>query len=587
MGGTRLNLRGLRLTGASAPPDERMLVLALPPDGEEGTHHRLVLELMTNQWNLLLVRRAAGDAGTPAGGAGERRGDSGGAGGEAGGGQADGGAGSGGPAGDRRPDGVGSDEARPGEARSDDAAWRIRTALWPREPGDRVLRQGRVYRPPAGRRRWQEEEPSAGAWRELLGDVPPGQRRGAALREVAWLSSVNVGWVLGEAAGGAGSDAEAGAPDRDGGPGTTGGADALEAARRRYLELRRSEREAWVLEREPGLQPYVHALGREDGGRRVASLLAGMEASLRREEGWRELAGLAADEEAEPEPPEVAELREALEARESRLRRRVEALERELEEGEEPEALRETANLILARLGEVERGASEAELEGFGGDRRSVELDPTLSPSENADRYYERAKKRERAREKIPREIESARRERERVEEARRALEGREEPPDEEEADRLWELAGGRPEERGPTPEEEQRLPYRVLETSGGLEVRVGKGAKSNEELTFHHSHTEDVWMHARQVPGAHVIVRWGHREGNPPKRDLLEAAVAAAVHSDARHSGTVAVDWTRRKYVRSPRKSPPGLVVPRNIETLFVEPDEALVEKMRRRARR
>lgn len=537
MGDTRLELRGLRLTRVAAPTDERLLVLELPPDGDEGTPHRIVLELMTNQWNLLLLRRGGSEAG----------------------------------------DGT--------------PAWRIRAALWRREAGVRVLRGGRPYRPPEGERRWREEVPPPEAWQELLGPVPPGERRGAALREVAWLSSVNVGWVLGAAAS-AGEDRGEGpdAPPPNGRPGGdpdgSSDPDRLEAARRRYAALREAEPEGWLLDRETGLQPYVHRLGREDA-RRVPSLLAGMAASLEREEGWRRLAGLPAGEEEAPEPPEIAELREALEARESRLRRRVEALERELEEGEDPAALRETANLILARLDAVPRGESSVELEGFEGDRRTVELDPTLSPSENADRYYEKARKRERAEEKIPTEIRRAREERERVEEARHELGEREEPPDGEEADRLWELAGGRPGEGGPSPEEEDRLPYRVLETSGGLEVRVGKGAKSNEELTFHHSHTEDVWMHARQVPGAHVIVRWGHREGNPPRRDLLEAAVAAAVHSDARHSGTVAVDWTRRKYVRSPRKSAPGLVVPRNIETVFVEPDEAVVEKMRRRVRR
>lgn len=59
-GETRLNLRGLRLAGAGAPPDERVLFLELPPAGPEGTAHRVALELMTNQWNLLLLRRAAG-----------------------------------------------------------------------------------------------------------------------------------------------------------------------------------------------------------------------------------------------------------------------------------------------------------------------------------------------------------------------------------------------------------------------------------------------------------------------------------------------------------------------------------------------
>ncbi len=559
LGPTRLELGGLRLEAVLAPVDERLLVLELPPAGPEGTPHRLVAELHTNQWNLLLLRRAGEAEREPAG---EGSGDRSDGGGSVGGGPADGDAG----------------------------AWIVRAALWPREPGDRVLRSGAPYRPPAGDRRWREEAPTPEAWRDLLAGVPPGERRGAALRQVAWLSSVNVGWVLGAAGeerddDGA-DDTSRGGHGAEGGRGGGQGDDALEAARRRYLELRDAEPGAWLLERSWGLQPYVRPLGED--ARRQGSLRAAMAASLEAEEGWRELAGGPAPGEEEPpapEPPELAELREALEARASRLGRRREALARELEEGPDPERLRDTGNLILARLDDVPRGREEVVLEDFDGRSRTVDLDPTLSPSENAERYYEEASRRERAQEKIPREVERTERALERVASALEGLEARDEPPGEEEADRLWELAGGRPAGGDAGAGEEERLPYRVLVTSGGLEVRVGKGAASNEELTFHHSHTEDVWLHARQVPGAHVILRWHRREGNPPRKDLLEAAVAAAVHSDARHSGSVAVDWTRRKYVRSPRKSAPGAVIPRNVNTVFVKPDEAVVKRMRRRA--
>src|SRR5690606_14866533 len=100
--------------------------------------------------------------------------------------------------------------------------------------------------------------------------------------------------------------------------------------------------------------------------------------------------------------------------------------------------------------------------------------------------------------------------------------------------------------------------PYRRYRTSGGLEVRVGRNRRANDELTFHHSSPTDVWLHAR------------------------EAAGLAALHSRARTSGTVAVDWTRRRYVRKPRKAPPGLVVPERVRTLFVEPDPAAEERLR-----
>ena len=129
---------------------------------------------------------------------------------------------------------------------------------------------------------------------------------------------------------------------------------------------------------------------------------------------------------------------------------------------------------------------------------------------------------------------------------------------------------------------EEVVLPYRRYVTSGGLEVRVGRSSRANDELTFHHSSPNDVWLHARDVAGAHVVLRWPDKEANPPQRDLAEAAVLAALHSKSRTSGTVAVDWTRRKYVRKPRKAKPGSVLLERAKTLFVEPNEAVERRMR-----
>jgi predicted ribosome quality control (RQC) complex YloA/Tae2 family protein len=124
--------------------------------------------------------------------------------------------------------------------------------------------------------------------------------------------------------------------------------------------------------------------------------------------------------------------------------------------------------------------------------------------------------------------------------------------------------------------------PYRRYRTSGGLEVRVGRGSSSNDDLTFHHSSPDDIWLHARDVAGAHVVLRWPEREANPPARDINEAAVLAALFSRARTAGTVPVDWTRRKYVRKPRKAPPGKVAIERARTVFVEPDAAMEKRMR-----
>jgi hypothetical protein len=123
--------------------------------------------------------------------------------------------------------------------------------------------------------------------------------------------------------------------------------------------------------------------------------------------------------------------------------------------------------------------------------------------------------------------------------------------------------------------------PFRTYRSSGGLEIWVGRGAASNDTLTFHESSPRDVWLHARDAAGAHVVLRWS-REEPPPSRDLEEAAVLAAWHSKSRGSGLVPVDWTRRKYVRKARGGAPGLVLVQRSETIFVKPDERVERRLR-----
>ncbi len=268
-----------------------------------------------------------------------------------------------------------------------------------------------------------------------------------------------------------------------------------------------------------------------------------------------------------------------LAAGEEILRRRARktgALRRELEGAPDPAPLRAVGDLLLARFGQVPFGAPEVELTGFDGKPVRVGLDPALPVHENARRYYDRAGRAERARAELPARIEAA----EAAEGRLRALvdgvrEGTRDPGELAEVV-ATETPGGAGRPGGRPGEGPPALPYRTFRSSGGLEIRVGRGARRNDDLTFRHAAPDDVWLHVRESPGAHVVLRWGRKE-NPPARDLEEAAILAALHSDARHAGVVPVDWTRRKHVRKPRKAAPGAVLPDRVKTLFVEPDPGL----------
>jgi predicted ribosome quality control (RQC) complex YloA/Tae2 family protein len=416
----------------------------------------------------------------------------------------------------------------------------IRHVLVPRDDRDRSLRVGSAYEPPPSTgREGIEEPPDTERWNELLaaGDDP----RRALLRGVAWASSLNAQAFLGP-----------------------GGRDA-------WLAARDPESwGAWLLETAKGPQPYPVALPPETPElpepRSVDSLLEALRLA-------READEATGPEEALLLPPGLLD-RGDEEVR--RARRRLEALRRELEGAGDPEPVRAVGDLLLARFGEIPRGRDRVTLKGFQGDEVEVELDPALSPHENAARYYDEAARMERARAALPARIRKAEQALAEWEGLLAGVRSGDLPPE-----RLAERLGpDRRQGRGGRPGEAPTLPYRRFTSSGGLEIRVGRGARSNDDLTFRHSAPDDVWLHARQAPGAHVILRWGRDEA-PPRRDLAEAAVLAALHSEARHSGSVPVDWTWRKYVRKPRKAAPGAVIPDRVQTLFVEPDPKVAEAL------
>ena len=105
------------------------------------------------------------------------------------------------------------------------------------------------------------------------------------------------------------------------------------------------------------------------------------------------------------------------------------------------------------------------------------------------------------------------------------------------------------------------RVPYRRFVASGERAVLVGRGAKDNDALTQHHARPHDLWLHARGVPGAHVVVPLARGEICPPEL-LLDAATLAAHFSDARGEPIVDVLHAARRYVRKPRRSAPGAVL-------------------------
>jgi hypothetical protein len=208
-------------------------------------------------------------------------------------------------------------------------------------------------------------------------------------------------------------------------------------------------------------------------------------------------------------------------------------------------------------------GAAEVEVEDPYDPRARlvVRVDPALGLPANADRLFDKARRIERARGRVEERIAATRsalqgaRAREAAARAARGRAG---------LDALGAAApaGGPP--AGPASASRHYL------TSRGLSILVGRGARENQRLTFAVARPEDLWLHARDVPGAHVIVR--DPEGRASAEDVREAAELAAFFSGASRQAQVDVHVTRRKHVR-PARGRPGRVTVGHSDTLRVAP--------------
>ena len=118
--------------------------------------------------------------------------------------------------------------------------------------------------------------------------------------------------------------------------------------------------------------------------------------------------------------------------------------------------------------------------------------------------------------------------------------------------------------------------------SSEGYTILVGRNNKQNDELTIRTAYSTDMWLHTKQIPGSHVIIRT-NGTGEVPDNTLVEAATIAAYYSKAQKATGVAVDYTLVRNIRKPNGSKPGFVIYETNYTVYVTPDEKLVERLKK----
>lgn len=255
----------------------------------------------------------------------------------------------------------------------------------------------------------------------------------------------------------------------------------------------------------------------------------------------------------------------------SKVMRTEADLRRGLEEAAQSETARQRGELLLAYASQIPPGSSKATVPGYDGTPLVIPLDPTLTPVENARKLFQRYTKIRKARPALEERLHAAAEERQYLESALTMAGQATSPVDLEDLRR--ELGAEGYLRRGPQAARRTPTPQpRIYALDSGASVIVGRTNKDNDRVTFKVAGPDDLWFHARGVPGAHVVLRVG---GRPPTAEEIDrAASIAAWFSQARGSPGVPVDYTARRHVRKPKGSRPGLVVYERERTVHVRPE-------------
>ncbi|GAB6100721.1 NFACT RNA binding domain-containing protein [Halanaerocella petrolearia] len=241
--------------------------------------------------------------------------------------------------------------------------------------------------------------------------------------------------------------------------------------------------------------------------------------------------------------------------------------------------------LITANIYRLEKGQKKVKLENYYDDNNkevTIELDPELTPAENAQRYFDKYEKAKKSVKYLKREVRRTKREIDYLEQVELNIEQAESLAELKEIEEeLIQEEYLKAKNQNQNDKKDKKLPPLKFESTAGYEILVGRNNKQNDRLTQRIANNQDTWVHVKDLAGSHVIIR-NHTGKEIPEETLFEAAQIAAFYSKGRKSSNVPVDYTKVKYVNKAKGAKPGLVYYKQESTLYATPDQELVTDLK-----
>lgn len=261
-------------------------------------------------------------------------------------------------------------------------------------------------------------------------------------------------------------------------------------------------------------------------------------------------------------------------------KKKIKILQKELKQAEKADHYRILGELVTANLHQIKRGEKTVEVINFydpDAPALTIELDPTLSPAENAQRYFKKYNKLKASLKWNQEQIEKSRADIEYLESVLTQIENAGLKDIEQIQEELAEEGWLKKTSRQNKPrKKEAPVPYEAT-ASDGTPILIGKNNKQNDYLTHKLAASSHIWLHTKDIPGSHVVIR----ASQVRDETLLEAAMLAAYFSKARDSSQVPVDYTQIKHVKKPAGARPGFVTYDHQQTIYVTPEKEVIMRL------
>lgn len=264
-----------------------------------------------------------------------------------------------------------------------------------------------------------------------------------------------------------------------------------------------------------------------------------------------------------------------------RNKKKLKKLSNELKATENADEYRIKGEVLTTYLYQIKRGMTKITLPNFYDNNKeiTISLSNQLSPSQNAQKYFKKYQKLKNAVTFVNEQIELTKKEVAYLEEIQTQIELAT-PADLDDIKTELQQEGYIKKKQQKS-KRSSRVKINKPESfiaSDGTEILVGKNNLQNEKLTLHTAKKTDIWLHAKNIPGSHVIIK----SNNPSDETLFEAAMLAAYFSKFRSSANVPIDYVQVKNIRKPNGSKPGFVIYEGQKTLTVTPTEDFVLELR-----